>query len=52
VPGTIQLTVTPGAGVAAVVAAAMLPLSLLATWVVVRRRVRERVADLLTATTA
>jgi putative ABC transport system permease protein len=52
VPGTMQLTITPNLAVAAVVALAMLPLSLLATWVVARRRVRERVADLLTATTA
>ena len=52
VPGTMQLTVTPNLTVAAIVAMAMLPLSLAATWVVVRRRVRERVADLLTATTA
>lgn len=52
VPGTVQLTVTPNLTLAAAVAAGMLPLSLLATWLVVRRRVRERVADLLTATTA
>ena len=52
VPGTMQLTVTPNLTVAGIVALAMLPLSLLATWFVVRRRVRERVADLLTATTA
>jgi putative ABC transport system permease protein len=52
VPGQIQLTVTPNLTVAAAVALAMLPLSLVATWVVVRRRVKERVADLLVATTA
>ena len=52
VPGTMQLTITPNLTVAAVVAVAMLPLSLIATWFVARRRVRERVADLLTATTA
>ena len=52
VPGTVQLQITPNLTVALVVAVAMLPLSLLATWLVVRRRVRERVADLLTATTA
>ncbi|MCU0255669.1 MAG: FtsX-like permease family protein [Vicinamibacterales bacterium] len=52
VPGSVQLTVTPNLAIAAVVALAMLPLSLLATWAVARRRVRERVADLLTATTA
>jgi putative ABC transport system permease protein len=52
VPGQIQLTVTPNLAVAAAVALAMLPLSLVATWVVVRRRVKERVADLLVATTA
>jgi ABC-type lipoprotein release transport system permease subunit len=52
VPGTIQLRVTPNLRVAGVVALWMLPLSLVATWVVVRRRVGERVADLLTATTA
>lgn len=52
VPGSIRLTVTPNLSLAGVVAVAMLPLSVLATWVVVRRRLRERVADLLTATTA
>jgi putative ABC transport system permease protein len=52
VPGSVQLTVTPNLAVAGVVAVSMLPLSLVATWVVVRRRVRERVADLLVATTA
>ncbi len=52
VPGSIRLTVTPNLSLAGAAAIAMLPLSLLATWVVVRRRLRERVADLLTATTA
>jgi putative ABC transport system permease protein len=52
VPGSIQLQITPDATVAVLVALAMLPLSLVATWFVVRRRVRERVADLLTAATA
>lgn len=52
VPGSVQLTVTPNLTLAGGVALAMLPLSLLATWAVARRRVRERVADLLTATTA
>ncbi len=52
VPGAIQLLITPNAAVCAVVALAMLPLSLLATWLVVRQRVRVGTADLLTATTA
>jgi putative ABC transport system permease protein len=52
VPGTVRLEITPNLTVAGAVAAAMLPLSLLATWVVARRRVREGIADLLTATTA
>ena len=52
VPGSVQLQITPDLTVALAVALAMLPLSLLATWLVARRRVRERVADLLTATTA
>jgi putative ABC transport system permease protein len=52
VPGTVRLQITPNLAVAGLVAVAMLPLSLLATWAVARRRVRERVADLLTATTA
>jgi ABC-type lipoprotein release transport system permease subunit len=52
VPGSIQLLITPNATVCLVVALAMLPLSLLATWLVIRRRVRVGTADLLTATTA
>jgi putative ABC transport system permease protein len=52
VPGTVRLQITPNLTVAGAVGVALLPLSLLATWVVARRRVRERVADLLTATTA
>jgi putative ABC transport system permease protein len=52
VPGSVRLEITPNLAVATIVAVAMLPLSLLATWLVARRRVRERVADLLTATTA
>jgi putative ABC transport system permease protein len=52
VPGSVQLQITPNLSVAVAVALAMLPLSLVATWLVARRRVRERVADLLTATTA
>lgn len=52
VPGSIQLVVMPNLTIASVVFLAMLPVSLFATWTVVRRRVKERVADLLVATTA
>jgi putative ABC transport system permease protein len=52
VPGSVQLLITPNATVCFDVAVALLPLSLLATWLVVRRRVRVRTADLLTATMA
>lgn len=52
IPGTIQLLITPNARVCLIVAVSMLPLSLLATWLVVRRRVQVGTADLLTATTA
>jgi putative ABC transport system permease protein len=52
VPGDIQLVLWPQARVYATVALILLPLSSLVTWGVARRRVRERTADLLTATTA
>jgi putative ABC transport system permease protein len=52
IPGDIQLVLWPLPGVYATVALVLLPLSSLVTWLVVRRRVRERTGDLLTATTA
>lgn len=52
VPGSIQLLITPNATVCLIVALAMLPLSLFATWIVIRNRVRVGTADLLTATMA
>jgi len=52
VPGSLRLELTPGPLVYLGIMALLLPLSLLVTWVVVRRRVRERTSDLLTATTA
>jgi predicted lysophospholipase L1 biosynthesis ABC-type transport system permease subunit len=42
VPGSVRLEITPNLAVATIVAVAMLPLSLLATWLVARRRVLER----------
>jgi putative ABC transport system permease protein len=52
VPGLVQLIITPGPLVCAIVAALLVPVSVLVTWIVVRRRVRIGTADLLTATTA
>ncbi|MBA3886058.1 MAG: FtsX-like permease family protein [Acidobacteria bacterium] len=52
IPGDIPLVLWPLPEVYATVALVLLPLSSLVTWGVVRRRVRERTADLLTATTA
>jgi putative ABC transport system permease protein len=52
VPGLVQLIITPGPLVCAVVAALLVPVSVLVTWIVVRRRVRIGTAELLTATTA
>jgi putative ABC transport system permease protein len=52
VPGLVQLIITPGPLVCAVVAVVLVPISVFVTWVVVRRRVRVGTADLLTATTA
>jgi putative ABC transport system permease protein len=52
IPGDIQLVLWPLPQVYATVALVLLPLSSLVTWLVVRRRLRERTADLLTATTA
>lgn len=52
VPGQVQLILRPGSGVLLQVAALLVPLLALVTWLVARRRARERTADLLTATTA
>jgi putative ABC transport system permease protein len=52
IPGDTQLVLWPLPQVYATVALVLLPLSSLVTWGVVHRRVRERTADLLTATTA
>lgn len=52
IPGDIQLVLWPLWYVYVTVALVLLPLSALVTWGVARRRVRERTADLLTATTA
>jgi putative ABC transport system permease protein len=52
IPGDIQLVLWPRPQMYATVALVLLPLSSLVTWAVARRRVRERTADLLTATTA
>jgi putative ABC transport system permease protein len=52
VPGSLRLEVTPSPLVYLAITALLLPLSLLVTWLVVRRRVRERTSDLLTATAA
>ena len=52
VPGSLRLVLTPGPRVYLTTVALLLPLIVLVTWVVVRRRVRERTGDLLTATTA
>ncbi|HSM92164.1 MAG TPA: FtsX-like permease family protein [Anaeromyxobacteraceae bacterium] len=49
--GTIQLLIVPSPGVCLAAAAAYFPLSLAATWVAVRRRVGQPVANLLTAVT-
>jgi putative ABC transport system permease protein len=52
IAGDIQLVLWPLPQVYAAVALLLLPLASLVTWGVARRRVRERTADLLTATTA
>lgn len=52
VPGTMQVVLTPGAGVSLTLAALLVPLSLGVAWVVVRRRLRERTSDLLIAVNA
>jgi putative ABC transport system permease protein len=52
VPGSLRLELTPGPLVYLSITALLVPLSLVVTWIVVRRRVRERTSDLLTATTA
>jgi putative ABC transport system permease protein len=50
--GTIQLLVVPSPALCLGAAAAYFPLSLAATWIAVRRRVGQPVANLLTAVTA
>jgi putative ABC transport system permease protein len=50
--GTIQLQIIPNPAACLVAAAAYFPLSLVATWIAVRRRVGQPVADLLTAVAA
>jgi hypothetical protein len=52
VPGSIRVVLTPSVEVSLVVAALLVPLSLVVSWAVVRRRVRERTADLLIAVNA
>ncbi len=52
VPGEIQVVLIPTGVEIGLVAAAILPLAVVVTWMVARRRVAERTADLLTATTA
>jgi putative ABC transport system permease protein len=49
VPGAVQLVLWPTLRVYAGVAAILLPLLALVTWMVARRRARKRTADLLTA---
>jgi putative ABC transport system permease protein len=50
--GTIQLLIVPSPAICLGAAAAYFPLSLAATWIAVRRRVGQPVANLLTAVTA
>ncbi|MGE3840931.1 MAG: ABC transporter permease [Vicinamibacterales bacterium] len=50
VPGQVQLILQPRLDILFTVAAILLPLLVLVTWLVARRRVREPTADLLTAT--
>lgn len=52
VPGQVQLILQPRLEILLTVAAMLLPLLMLVTWLVARRRVREPTADLLTATAA
>jgi putative ABC transport system permease protein len=52
IPGEIQLILWPRPVVYATVGIMLLPLLGLVTWVVARRRTRERTVDLLTATAA
>jgi putative ABC transport system permease protein len=47
--GTIQLLIVPSPGVCLAAAAAYFPLAFVATWLAVRRRVAQPVANLLTA---
>jgi putative ABC transport system permease protein len=52
VPGTMQVVVTPGPAVLAVVAALLLAFTVLVAWGVARRRLAERPSNLLTAINA
>ncbi len=52
IAGSIQLVILPSPVLCAGLAALYFPLSLAATWIAVRRRVRERVVNLLTAAAA
>lgn len=52
VPGAVRLVVTPTLRVCLWVTTLLVGLATLVTWVVARRRLRERTAELLTATTA
>jgi putative ABC transport system permease protein len=52
VPGQVQLILWPRLDVYATAALILVPLLATVTWIVARRRARERTADLLTATTA
>jgi putative ABC transport system permease protein len=52
VPGTVQVLLLPSWPVVLAVAALLVPLTILVTYAVARRRAALRTADLLTATTA
>jgi hypothetical protein len=52
VPRAVRLIVTPTPPVSAAVIALLVGLAVAVTWIVARRRLRERTADLLTATSA
>ena len=52
VPGAMKVVVTPGVWDSLMLAALLLPLSLAVAWAVVRRRLRERTADLLISVNA
>jgi putative ABC transport system permease protein len=52
IPGEVQLVLWPGPRVYATVGLVLMPLLGLVTWLVARRRARERTVELLTATAA